>query len=282
MRTVLGSATRPDDGDQSDPYDWVRRAREPAGRHRAERHRPTVITLPSRLSGGRAGVSARAVAAVLTVVVALVAIGGVRMAWAIRDARAEIIVPDDADPSGRTSHDATPSEGESALDADARSRADPSGAAGAEDEAPRLVVVHVAGQVAQPGVVHLPEGDRVIDALHAAGGPTAAADLTSVNLARLLIDGEQIYVPEPGELVLPPASGPGGGAAGAPAPGTPIDLNTADANALISLPGVGPVLAERILDWRASHGRFTSVDELGEVSGIGDKLLAQLRDKVRV
>ena len=118
------------------------------------------------------------------------------------------------------------------------------------------------------------------------GAHAPGADLAALNLARLVIDGEQIRVPRPGEA---PASGsgvagpPGSGGAGGGSPsgsGAPVSLNSADVAALDSLPGVGPVLAQRIIDWRTEHGRFTSVDELGEVSGIGDKLLAQLRPKV--
>lgn len=113
-----------------------------------------------------------------------------------------------------------------------------------------------------------------------------SADLNHLNLARVLVDGEQILVPKPGENA-PAASGPqGAGAAGQGAgggsAGALVDLNTADAAALDSLPGVGPVLSQRILDWRTAHGRFSSVDELGEVSGIGVKLLAQIGPKVRV
>jgi len=148
------------------------------------------------------------------------------------------------------------------------------------------LVVHVVGQVVRPGLVRLRPGARLADAIAAAGGARPGADVTALNLARLVIDGEQIRVPRPGEA---PASGsgvagppgPGGGAGGSVSPsGAPVRLNAADVAALDSLPGVGPVLAQRIIDWRTEHGRFTSVDELGEVSGIGDKLLAQLRPKV--
>jgi competence protein ComEA len=139
--------------------------------------------------------------------------------------------------------------------------------------------------------VRLPAGSRVLDAVKAAGGAKSSADLNQVNLARVVADGEQILVPRPGEAV--PAAGTaaipgagtgsaGGAAAASGVPGALVDLNTADAAALDALPGVGPVLSQRILDWRTQHGRFSSVDELGEVSGIGDKLLAQIGPKVRV
>ncbi|HEY5246898.1 MAG TPA: helix-hairpin-helix domain-containing protein [Dermatophilaceae bacterium] len=150
-----------------------------------------------------------------------------------------------------------------------------------------VLVVHVVGQVRRPGVVRLPPGSRVLDAVKAAGGSLPSADLNRLNLARVLIDGEQIVVPKPGETVagVPGAPGVGGASQGSPSGGPAgalVDLNTADAAALDSLPGVGPVLSQRILDWRIAHGRFSSVDELGEVSGIGVKLLAQIGPKVKV
>lgn len=156
------------------------------------------------------------------------------------------------------------------------------------------VVVHVVGRVRRPGLVRLPPGSRVSDAVTAAGGPAAEARLDRLNLARLLGDGEQILVPGATDPVPPvaAAAGPagpagsgtaaGGAGAAGEAGGTPVDLNAATAGDLDALPGVGPVLAGRILAWRAQHGRFSRVAELGEVPGIGDKLLAQLTPLVRV
>jgi competence protein ComEA len=138
---------------------------------------------------------------------------------------------------------------------------------------PALVVVHVVGAVAAPGVVRLPAGSRVVDALAAAGGGTNDADLARLNLARVLVDGEQVVVPRPGDP--DPATGtttPGGATAGL------VDLNTATPAQLDELPGVGPVLAQRIVDRRP----FTSVDELDEVSGVGPTLLERLRPLVRI
>jgi len=164
-------------------------------------------------------------------------------------------------------------------------RAAPGPASSVSSSAPSstaIVVVDVEGQVARPGVVRIASGSRVVDAVAAAGGASPGADLTALNLARVVIDGERLVVPAPGE---PPAAGPvpgaGRPAAGEPS-GAPLDLNSADLAALDALPGIGPVLAQRVLDWRAAHGRFTDVDELGEVSGIGDTLLGRLRDLVRV
>ena len=162
--------------------------------------------------------------------------------------------------------------------------ASPSAPSGGSATAVGVVVVHVVGHVRRPGVRSLPQGSRVADAVEAAGGATSKADLSRLNLARVLVDGEQVRVPAPGDPVdvggTASSGGAGGvgtgGGAGAGSSGAKVSLNTADATALDTLPGVGPVLAQRILDWRAAHGRFTSVDELGEVSGIGEKLLAQL------
>ncbi|QKE84360.1 ComEA family DNA-binding protein [Arthrobacter sp. NEB 688] len=148
------------------------------------------------------------------------------------------------------------------------------------------VVVHVVGRVRRPGVRTLPAGSRVADAVRAAGGVSGGADLAALNLARVLVDGEQVRVPAPGEVPTTPPTAPGGsgsgsGGGGASAgPATPVSLSTADVGALDGLPGIGPVLAQRIVDWRTAHGRFTSVDELTEVSGIGDRLLEQLRPLV--
>jgi competence protein ComEA len=140
------------------------------------------------------------------------------------------------------------------------------------------VVVDIAGAVRRPGLVRLPGGSRVTDAVTAAGGPTRRADLASVNLARLLVDGEQIVVLRAGQGALP---GPLGASSSATAaPGQPVSLNTATPEQLDGLPGVGPVLAQRIIDWRTRHGRFSSVDELTEVSGIGERTLANLRPLV--
>jgi competence protein ComEA len=141
------------------------------------------------------------------------------------------------------------------------------------------VVVDVVGKVRHPGVYRLPDGSRVDDALDAAGGALPGVDLSQLNLARKVADGEQVAVGVSGAAgpVGPTGTGAASGAAAAP-----IDLNTATLQQLDTLPGVGPVLAQRIVDWRSEHGRFDSVDQLQEVSGIGPSRLADLRSLVTV
>jgi competence protein ComEA len=155
------------------------------------------------------------------------------------------------------------------------------GGGSASPSAVAEVVVHVVGAVRRPGLVRLPAGARVADAMDAAGGPTDAARLASVNLARPVLDGEQVVLQRrgrPSVLGAPAVSAPAAGAGPAP----PVDLNTATLDVLDGLPGIGPVLAQRILDWRTAHGRFSSVDELGEVSGIGEATLSDLAPLVVV
>jgi competence protein ComEA len=143
--------------------------------------------------------------------------------------------------------------------------------AGDASTAAASVTVDVAGKVRRPGIAVLDAGSRVVDALEAAGGARAGVDLTALNLARVLVDGEQILVGvDPPSGVAATATG-----SGAPVP-TQVNLNTADQVALESLPGVGPVTAQAILTWRSEHGAFTSVDQLLDVDGIGEATLAKL------
>lgn len=148
-----------------------------------------------------------------------------------------------------------------------------------------MLVVYVSGRVRHRGVFRLAPGSRVQDALRAAGGALPGSDLEGINLAQPLSDGEHVLVAKAGHGSTVSSGGggvSGGGGSAGPAAGQVVDLNTGDVTALDSLPGVGPVLAQRILDWRTAHGRFSSVDELDEVSGIGDKLLSEIRPHVRV
>ncbi len=142
---------------------------------------------------------------------------------------------------------------------------------------PVTVVVDVAGWVKSPGVYELLDGQRVIDAIDAAGGPKRGSDLTSINLAALLQDGSEILVPKAGDSV----AGAGSGAAG-PGATPKVNVNTATETELEVLPDIGPVLAAAIIKYRTDNGPFTSVDELDNVSGIGPATLADLRDLVTV
>ncbi|MER5882286.1 ComEA family DNA-binding protein [Streptomyces sp. NPDC001941] len=144
-----------------------------------------------------------------------------------------------------------------------------------------FVVVDVAGKVRRPGVLRLPAGARVADALRAAGGARPGADLASLNRARVLTDGEQVAVDVPGAPQPVAAGGGTGTGTGGGQPGGPLSLNSATAEQLDTLPGVGPVLARHIVDYRTEHGGFRSVEELREVNGIGERRFADLREQVR-
>ena len=155
-------------------------------------------------------------------------------------------------------------------------------------EAPRLLI-HVLGEVQQPGVYELAAESRVVDAVSAAGGFTERADTGSMNLARKLTDGEQVYVTAVGETRPPNADAPvdggpgaGSGAGGGSGSGGLVNLNTATAAELETLPRIGPAMAQRILDYRTANGPFTSVDELTDVPGIGEATLEGLRELVTV
>ncbi len=139
------------------------------------------------------------------------------------------------------------------------------------------IYVHILGAVVRPGLYAFRDGDRAIDAVAAAGGYTQDADRRQLNLARLLVDGEQIYLPREGEV-----AGPLGGGAASGSTAGKVNLNTADAATLETLPRVGPALAARILAWRAANGRFTSIEDLLGVSGIGEKTFAGLKDLVTI
>lgn len=159
--------------------------------------------------------------------------------------------------------------------------ADASGGGGSVAVASPVVLVHVLGAVAEPGLVELDEGARVVDAIAAAGGLTAEADPAGVNLARAVADGEQLVVPVVGAVPPPGTSsgGTAGGADGAPTDGK-VHLNTADVAALDTLPRIGPALAQRIIDWREANGPFTSTEQLLDVAGIGDAVYSGLAELV--
>lgn len=226
------------------------------GRHARRRHRWS----PGSLLAGRVALGPGQLA-VLAVVVA-VAIATTAW-WVVRDRGEPLPMP--TGPAAGASPAAL-ATGESL-------EATPGASPGTEE-----VVVDVAGKVRRPGIVVLEPGARVVDALKAAGGARSGADLTGLNLARLLVDGEQILVG------VPAAPGPAASAAGSPGPvpGRLVNLNTAGPEELETLPGVGPVTAQSILDWRSSNGGFQSVDQLLDVDGIGEKTLADLAPLVTV
>ncbi len=146
------------------------------------------------------------------------------------------------------------------------------------------IIVDVSGKVRHPGIHRLPAGSRVADALRAAGGVRPGTDLGGLNRARFLVDGEQVVVGGPAPASGPAAAGAAAGstvtAGAAGAPAAPVSLNTATAEQLETLPGVGPVLARHIIDYRTQHGGFRSVEELRQVTGIGDRRYADLRGLV--
>ena len=164
--------------------------------------------------------------------------------------------------------------------------ADPSG-----DEQPGhapsgTVLVHVAGAVQKPGVESLPDGSRVYQAIEAAGGAAPDARLDGLNLAEVVVDGAKIVVPRAGDAVgtaqgVEPG-GTAGGSSRAPAGSAKVDINTASVEELGTLPRVGPVMAQRIADWRKEHGPFKSVEELDAIDGIGPKLMESLKGLVTV
>jgi competence protein ComEA len=163
-------------------------------------------------------------------------------------------------------------------------------AASAQPSAAPDLVVDICGAVARPGVYHVPAGARVCDLLDAAGGATSQAELSAVNLAAKLTDGQQVAVPKHGQAVVVPAGGGTSGSGGAggngsgatSAPSAPVNLNLATVEQLDALPGVGPSTAQKIVDYRTANGGFRSVEDLKNVSGIGDAKYSALKDLVTV
>lgn len=267
---------------------------------------PRLVALPASLRAADLGVGARAVRGLLLLALVGCLALGVRWWWVEQQASAVPVgagtgwSQDDADaapPEGPGTSGGEQEAGHGdAPDEEPGGDAAPGSTHGdAPTTGPQTVIVHVVGEVQAPGVVELPTGSRVGDAVQAAGGFTDAADSGSVNLARALLDGEQVWVGAPGEdpPVVPPAPAPAPGGTGAAAgpggsgttPGTgpvvPLDLNTATQAQLEELPGIGPVTAGRILTWRDENGAFTDPTELLEVSGIGERTLEQLAPLVR-
>ncbi|MDT0612433.1 ComEA family DNA-binding protein [Streptomyces lancefieldiae] len=239
----------------------------------------------------RCGLERRSVAA-LAVLLVVAAVFAVQHFWTGRTqpvAAPEVVR--EAAAFGRASGGGKPGEGVSGTGT-GTSSAEAGAEGGAGATVGPEIVVDVGGKVRKPGVHRLPAGSRVADALRAAGGVRPGTRTEGLNRARFLVDGEQVLVGVPGPPVTggapggPDGSGaPGGaGGAGGPAgavPAGPVSLNTATADQLDTLPGVGPVLAQHIIDYRTQHGGFRSVDELREVNGIGERRFADLRDLVR-
>ena len=219
----------------------------------------------------RCGLERRSVVA-LTVVLVLAAGFAVQHFWSGRaqSVRAPEVVRAAASYGG----------GESGEEAGAGASA--AGVPGAAGTAAAQIVVDVSGKVREPGIHRLPAGSRVADALRAAGGVRPGTNTDGLNRARFLVDGEQVIVGSP--AAVPGAAsgaGTGGAVVAGTAPAGPVSLNTATVDQLDTLPGVGPVLAQHIIDYRTQHGGFRSVDELREVNGIGDRRFADLRNLVR-
>ena len=182
-------------------------------------------------------------------------------------ADASEVAPATAGPAGRSSGGSAPG----------------GSSAGASASRAATVVVDVVGRVNRAGVYLLPAGSRVDDAITAAGGLQPGVDASALNLARRLNDGEQIAVGVPGATAAPGAASAGSaGPSGGPASAGPVNLNVATAEQLDALPGVGPVLAKNIVDWRTAHGRFDRIEQLLEVAGIGAAKFATLKTAVTV
>jgi len=240
------------------------------GRHAARRTAAWAIDLVPATLRGRVRLGAAHVATVAV----LVAVGLAVTCWLVVSGDPEPPVPValQQETEGSPGDPVVPLD-EVAPEAPAAAPTAPAGDA---------VTVDVAGRVRRPGIVVLDAGARVVDALEEAGGARPGVDLTSLNLARILVDGEQIVVGLEGGATSPPAGTPPAGADGAPPPAALVDLNLADQTLLETLPNVGPVTATAIIAWRTEHGGFTSVTELLEVDGIGDATLAQLTPLVTV
>lgn len=234
------------------------------GRHAARRARPAPSLVPETLRG-------RVVLgpAQLSVVAVVVALGlAVTCWWVVRGDPQRVEAPALSASTGTL-------VSQSPLTDASPVAAAPTGSAAASGA---TVTVDVTGKVRRPGIVVLDTGARVVDALEAAGGAKPGVDLSGLNLARVLVDGEQVVVGQP-----PPAGVLASAVPTAGAPGGPlVNLNTAGQAELEALPEVGPVTAQAIMAWREEHGGFTSVDELLEVDGIGDATLGQLAPLVTV
>ncbi len=242
-------------------------------RDRGDVPAPVLLPAPGRHASRRLSVGGLQLGPVHLAVVAVVAAAAVGLAswWVVRDQAEAVPVAVSPPPSPLT--EVAPEEGsdegpEVGVGGPAGAGDGPTGSTGSTGSTAELVV-DVAGKVRRPGIAVLPAGSRVVDALEAAGGARPGVDLTSLNLARPVVDGEQILV---GVAPVPGVAG----SLGTPSGESMVNLNSADQAALETLPGVGPVTAASIIAWRTDHGGFTSVDELLEVDGIGEATLEDL------
>jgi competence protein ComEA len=210
-------------------------------------------------------------------IVAYVAVAAVVAAVGVR----YVVAPRAAAPAGEQTF---------VLSSEAPGRPSSSASPSAAEASPAAdALVYVCGAVRTPGVVRVPAGARVADALDLAGGPTSRAELAAVNLAAKVVDGQQILVPEKGQAAVAPAtasaagagSSTGAGLAAAPAGGL-VNINTATLEQLDALQGVGPSTAQKIIDYRTANGPFSSIDDIKNVSGIGDAKFAAMKDAITV
>jgi competence protein ComEA len=270
-------------------YEFGRAARAVAVEHAAAPRRPGRLDLLMQQINDRLPVTLRGrwrldrrtgTALAAAVALAAVVLGG----WTLFRAQSKQVAQPQLLTAGHPVHrQASDSAAQEAEAQPARPEGAPPAAAPYPATSAIGIVVDVEGKVAKPGVFHLPTGSRVMDAIRAAGGALPGTDLVPLNQARVLNDGEQVLVGAPGGLDAGPvAPGPisrAGGRGKVPLSG-PIHLNTATADQLEQLPGVGPAMAQRILDWRSEHGRFTSIGELQQVHGLGPTKFAALRQWV--
>jgi len=281
------------------PPTWRAAPEVPRGRAAADASAPPV-PVPGRHASRRLG---RAVAdavpetlrgrvllgpAQVAVVAVLVALGlAVTCWWVVRSDAGEVVAPLAPAPAGSQASAGFPAvpgapagplpvgaTGATGAPAGPSVPAGPAGPATGSGS----VTVDVAGKVRRPGIAVLDTGARVVDALRAAGGARPGVDLSALNLARPLVDGEQILVGVPTPPGLVQSAAPAAGATAGPL----VNINTASQEELESLPDVGPVTAEAIIAWRTEHGGYTAVDELLEVDGIGDATLSKLAPHVTV
>jgi competence protein ComEA len=212
-------------------------------------------------------------------IVAYVAVAAVVAAVGVR----YVVAPRAAAPAG---------EQPFVLSSEAPGRPSSSASPSAAEASPAAdALVYVCGAVRTPGVVRVPAGARVADALDLAGGPTSRAELAAVNLAAKVVDGQQVLVPEKGQAAVAPAtasaagagagSSTGAGLAAAPSGGL-VNINTATLEQLDALQGVGPSTAQKIIDYRTANGPFSTIDDIKNVSGIGDAKFAAMKDAITV